>query len=244
LEAFAISDDEKWIAWGGREGQLRVRRFDGKTLQDGYTVERNNVLALEFLPGSNLLAAGGRFEGLFIYDPADPEHPNKIDNVAVRSIDRIPGTKRLAVGSVDGVLRQFDTEKLTFDRPIRVRGKEAYELAVAPDGKTAVWTDEKLDTVVVSLAWDRTLGLLRKGPIDLTDFQLTNCSTEFSADGRYLMISHFARREAYHDVLNPNKPGLRRGFVRDFMRIYDLDDNPDGAALTGAVEISRAKDGI
>jgi WD40 repeat protein len=52
LEAFAISDDEKWIAWGGREGQLRVRRFDGKTLQDGYTVERNNVLALEFLPGS------------------------------------------------------------------------------------------------------------------------------------------------------------------------------------------------
>jgi hypothetical protein len=58
------------------------------------------------------------------------------------------------------------------------------------------------------------------------------------------MISHFVRREAYHDVLNPNKPGLRRGFVRDFMRIYDLDANPDGAALTGVVEISRAKDGI
>jgi WD40 repeat protein len=244
LEAFAISDDEKSIAWAGREGQLRVRRFDGKTLQDGYTVERNNVEALEFLPGTNLLAAGGRFEGLFIYAPADTEHPNEIDKVAVRSIDRIPGTKRFAVGSVDGVLRQFDTESLTFDKPIRVRGSSGPELAVSPDGTTAVWTDEKFETVVVSLAWERTLGQLRKGPIDLWDYQLTNCSTEFSADGRYLMISHFVRREAYHDVLNPNKPGLRRGFVRDFMRIYDLDANPDGAALTGSIEITGAKDGI
>jgi WD40 repeat protein len=244
LEAFAISDDEKWIAWAGREGQLRVRRFDGKTLEDGYTVERNNVLALEFFPGSNLLAAGGRFEGLKIYSPSTPAKPTEIDNVGVRSIDRIPGTKRFAVGSVDGVLRQFDTEKLTFDRPIRVRGKEAHELAVSLDGKTAVWTDEKLDTTVVSLAWDRTLGQLRKGPINLIDIQLTNCSTEFSADGRYLMISHFLRLEPYHDLLRPDGQGLRRGFVRDFMRIYDLHANPDGTALTGSVEISRAKDGI
>jgi serine/threonine protein kinase len=236
LEAFAISDDEKWIAWAGREGQLRVRRFDGKTLEDGYTVERNNVLALEFFPGSNLLAAGGRFEGLKIYSPSTPAKPTEIDNVGVRSIDRIPGTKRFAVGSVDGVLRQFDTEKLTFDRPIRVRGKEAHELAVSLDGKTAVWTDEKLDTTVVSLAWDRTLGQLRKGPINLIDIQLTNCSTEFSADGRYLMISHFLRLEPYHDLLLPDKPGLRRGLVRDFMRIYDLHANPDGTALTGSVE--------
>ena len=244
LEAFAISDDEKWIAWAGREGQLTVRRFDGKTLEDGYTVERNNVLALEFFPGSNLLAAGGRFEGLKIYSPSTPAKPTEIDNVGVRSIDRIPGTKRFAVGSVDGVLRQFDTEKLTFDRPIRVRGKEAHELAVSLDGKTAVWTDEKLDTTVVSLAWDRTLGQLRKGPINLIDIQLTNCSTEFSADGRYLMISHFLRLEPYHDLLLPDKPGLRRGLVRDFMRIYDLHANPDGTALTGSVEISRANDGI
>jgi hypothetical protein len=58
------------------------------------------------------------------------------------------------------------------------------------------------------------------------------------------MISHFLRLEPYHDLLLPDKPGLRRGLVRDFMRIYDLHANPDGAALTGSVEISRAKDGI
>lgn len=244
LEAFAISEDEKWIAWAGREGQLRVRRFDGKTLQDGYTVERNGVNALEFLPGSNLLAAGGRFEGLFIYKASNPAKPHKIDTVAVRSIDRIPGTKRFAVGSADGVLRQFDTEKLTFDQPIRVRGSSGRDLAVAPDGKTAVWTDEKLDTFVVSLDWDRTLGQLRKGPINLIDFQLTTCSTEFSADGRYLMICHFARRERYQDVLHPDKPGLRRGLVRDFMRIYDLHASPNAGVLTRSPEVAPAKAGI
>jgi WD40 repeat protein len=227
LEAFAISDDGQWIAWAGREGQLRVRRFDGKTLQDGYTVELNGVKALKFFPGSDLLAAGGRFEGLLICRVSDPGTPQKIDNVGVRSIERIPGTKRLAVGSVDGVLRQFDTQTLEFGQPLRVRGSSGDDLAVSPDGKTAVWTDEKLDTFVVSLAWDRTLGQLRKGPINLSDHQLTTCSTEFSADGRYLMICHFVRREAYEELLHPNKPGLQRGLVRDFMRIYDLHANPD-----------------
>ncbi len=244
LEAFAISDDGKWIAWAGREGQLRVRRFDGKTLQDGYTVPLNGVEALEFFPGSDLLAAGGRFEGLLILNAADPGIPQQFDKVGVRSIDRIPGTKRLAVGSLGGVLRQFDTEKLEFDRPIRVRGSSGHDLAVSPDGKTAVWTDEKLDTFVVSLAWDRTLGQLRKGPINLVDHQLTTCSTEFSADGRYLMICHFVRREAYEKLLHPDKPGLQRGLVRDFMMIYDLDANPDGAALTGSSEGTFTKDGI
>jgi WD40 repeat protein len=244
LEAFAISDDEKWIAWAGFEGLLRVRRFDGKTLQDGYTVERNNVKALEFLPGSNRLAAGGRFEGLFIYDPADPENPNKIDKVGVRAIDRIPGTKRFAVGSVDGVLREFDTEALRFDQPIRVRGSAGHDLAVSPDGKIALWTDEQYDSFVVSLAWDRTLGQLRKGPLNAYDSQLPACSAEFSADGRYLMICHFLRREPYHDLLRPDGQGLRRGFVRDFMRIYDLHANPNGDALTRSPQALPAKDGI
>lgn len=136
LNSVTISDDERWVAWGGETNLLHVRQFDGSCLSGGFTAKLTaDIDSICFLRDRNSIAVCGQFEGVRIYDLSTGRMNHQIGSSSIKVTASMNDSSNLITGSNEGVLRiiQPDITTQQNSREIRTSFDSIGAIAISPD---------------------------------------------------------------------------------------------------------------
>ncbi len=200
FNSVAISDDERWIAWGGETNLLYVRQFDGSCLSGGFTAKFTaDIYSICFLRDGNSVAVSGQFEGVRIYDLSTGRMNQQIGNTSIRVTAPMNDSPNLITGSNEGVLRviQPDSTRPQDSREIRTSFDSIGALAISPDdylGLSVSWSGVQVSILPDSLH----LGYLIPFKSEQANSYRFRAS-QFTSDNKYA----FVLAGNYNDSKNP-----------------------------------------
>jgi WD40 repeat protein len=223
LDAMEISSDSKYLATAGTDHKVILWALaDGsQRVLAGHT---NTARGVAFSPDKRMLASTSEDGSMFVWDVATATGEKLIQHThSLRPVAWVDNT-RLLVGSFDGSLADVDltTKKVTW---YHEQGAELRSIAVAPDGKLWVTTDEDGQVIVWDAATHRKIRTLARHQDVAREAIIT-------ADGRYVITAggndevhvHSLPDGAFH-ALKGNEAGIK-----------DIDLSPDGLVVSAGID--------
>jgi WD40 repeat protein len=198
------------------------------------------VRSVALSPDGRVLAAGGDDSHVWLWNVADPAHPEQlgqpiINTGPVASVAFSPDGRTLAVGSDYGTIRLWNVadpaQPAPIGLPIPVTGTPGGIPAVAfsPDGRilAAGSADHQVWLLnVTDPAHPEQLGQPLTGPADIVD------SVAFSPDGRTLAAGGLDGKVWLWNVTDPAHPALLGQLLTGPANIvYSVAFSPDGRTL-------------
>ena len=189
INSVTISDDERWIAWGGETNLLHVRKFDGSCLSGGFTAKLTaDIDSICFLRDRNSVAVCGQFEGVRIYDLSTGRMNHQIGSSSIKVTASMNDSSNLITGSNEGVLRIIQPNITTqqTSREIRASFDSIGAIAISPDDYLGLSISSS--GVQVSILPDS----LHLGYLVLFNSEQVNRyrirASQFTSDNRYAFV--------------------------------------------------------
>ena len=196
--AVAISNDNRWIAWGGESNELFVRSFDGMKLGYGFTVQpTGDINSVSFFEDGNSIGVSGQFEGVRVYDLNTGEPIRQIGSSSNMAIASMNHAQSIVIGSTEGVIRTLGVDDLVSTQEIRASYDSIGALAVSPCNNIMLSLCDSLDVHVTLLSASTHLGRLSQSPVSNRGGKNLFQAVQFSPDNRYAYVSQGFRDGSY-----------------------------------------------
>jgi WD40 repeat protein/transcriptional regulator with XRE-family HTH domain len=180
IMAVTMSRTGQYWAVGGRRGEVRVWREEGKILHLAWQAHTDTVPALSFSPDGRTLASGSFDHAIRLWDGQEGRSRVVLQghSAVVNGLAFTPDSRSLLSGSEDGTLRVWDMESGQCIRIVQGYAVTLYDVAWSPDGKSIAGVGS--DTLVT--IWDGA----RRTPTLLHGHSWTVYGVAWGPDGRWL----------------------------------------------------------